>query len=387
MAKKKQKKSPTKTSETKSLPRAKRGDPQTMEEVLAQYGTGEPAIGLSMGDRISGKVVKLEPGRVIVDIGGKGEGLVAEKAYKEAEEFIKTLNEGDEVKAVVLVPETQEGFTILSLRHAAEGATWEKIEKAYDDSETVKVEGVGVNPSGVTVSFGSLSGFVPMSQIGKKAAKNIQSLVGNRFEVMVIDFDKSAKKVIFSEKEVSEKEELARARGAMKNIKEGEEFEGVVTTIYDFGVFVKIDAPIGRGKKEKVVLEGLVHVSELSWEKVDNPANVVSEGDKVKVKVIGKKNGKLGFSIKHTQKDPWDDVAKKYRKDKKVKGEVVRSSDFGTFVQLEPGVEGLIHITKIPPDKKLERGQSVDVYVEGSDAKEKRISLGLVLTEKPIGYK
>lgn len=379
--KKSSKKKPT------SRRKSSRSDPQTMEDILAQFGTDEPAIGLSMGDKVKGKIVKIEPGRVIIDIGGKSEGLVAEKAYKQAEDFIKTLKKGDKVETVVLVPETQEGFTILSLRQAAEAATWEKVEKAYDKSETVKVGGVSVNPSGVTVQFGSLSGFVPMSQIGKVTSKKVQALVGKRFEVMVIDFDQSAKKVIFSEKEVSEKEELARARGAMKSIKEGDEFEGVVTTIYDFGCFVKVDAPIGAGKKEKVPLEGLVHISELSWDKVDNPANVVTEGDKVKVKVIGKRNGKLAFSIKQTEKDPWESVSKKYKKDKKVKGEVMKVSDFGTFVQLEPGVEGLIHITKIPPGKKLNKGDKVDVYVEGVDAKEKRISLGLVLTEKPVGYK
>ncbi len=121
----------------------------------------------------------------------------------------------------------------------------------------------------------------------------------------------------------------------MKTIEEGEEFDGVITTIYDFGVFVKIDAPIGKGKKvEKVALEGLVHISELSWDKVGKPEDVVSVGDNVKVKVIGKKNDKLSLSIKQTLGDPWEGADEKYAKDKKVEGKVIKISDFGMFVSL-----------------------------------------------------
>ena len=120
---------------------------------------------------------------------------------------------------------------------------------------------------------------------------------------------------------------------------------------------------------------------------MDKPSDVVVKGDKVKVKVIGVKDGKLSLSIKQAKRDPWDEVEEKYKKDTKVLGEVVRVSDFGVFVQIEPGVEGLVHLTKIPPGKKLNRGDKVDCYVEEVDGKNRRLSLGLVLTEKPVGYK
>ena len=173
----------------------------------------------------------------------------------------------------------------------------------------------------------------------------------------------------------------------MKNVKEGEIFDGVVSTVYDFGCFVKIEVPVSKKNKGKVPLEGLVHVSELAWEKVADPNDVVKEGDKVKVKVVGKKNEKLAFSMKQTGKDPWDSAVERYEKDAKVKGKVMKLTDFGVFVQLEPGLEGLVHMTKIPPGKKLGRGDEVQVYVEDVDRENKRISLGLVLTEKPVGYK
>jgi ribosomal protein S1 len=158
-----------------------------------------------------------------------------------------------------------------------------------------------------------------------------------------------------------------------------------VTKIYAFGCFVQIQVEIKKGKK--VPVEGLVHISELSWEKVSDSKEIVTEGEKVKVKIIGKKDDKLSLSMKQAKKDPWESAVKKYKKDKKLKGKVVRLSDYGVFVQLEPGVEGLIHMTKIPPATKLEEGKQVDVYVERIDPEARKLSLGLVLTTKPIGYK
>jgi len=140
-------------------------------------------------------------------------------------------------------------------------------------------------------------------------------------------------------------------------------------------------------EKEEVELEGLVHISELSWDKVGRAEDAFKAGDEVKVKVIGKTNGKLAFSIRQTQVDPWDKIEDKYKKESRVKGKISKLTDFGVFVQLEPGIEGLVHLTKIPPGKSLAKGDSVNVYVEEIDPKEKRISLGLVLTEKPVGYK
>ena len=376
---------PSHTKALKSEPASpERGEPQTMGELLAMYGGLD--FSHSVGSKVKGKIVSIGSARVLVDIGGKNEGMVAEKAFKEAEDFIKTLKVGDEVEATVLVSETSDGYTILSFRQASGNALWKKIEEMAIKETPIDVVGKGVTGSGMTVEVYNLTGFIPTSQFGKEASKNLQVLIGKKFKAVIIDFDKDIRKVVLSEKEVSEKDELERARDALKNIKEGEVFDGVVSTIYDFGCFVKIVVP-EKKTKTTIPLEGLVHVSELSWEKVSNPADVVSEGDKVKVKVIGKRNDKLALSIKQIEEDPWKSVLSRYESDAKAKGRVTRVTDFGIFVQLEPGLEGLIHITKIPPGKNLGRGDEVQVYVEGIDKENKRISLGLVLTEKPIGYK
>jgi small subunit ribosomal protein S1 len=370
-------------TELKKKPSTKKAA-QTMEQLLDKYGTG--AIGLSLGDRVKGKIISIGKGRVIVDIGGKGEGLVAEKAYKEAEKFIKTLKEGDEVETMVLVPETPDGFTILSLRQAAENKAWKRVNEAYEKGEAVVVQGKTAISAGLMVDVFGLAGFIPNSQLGKQVRINKNRLVDEVFKAKLIDVDRGENKVVLSEKEVSESEDLKKQKDALRKVKKDDVYEGKVISIYNFGCFVEIAVSPAKSKK-KVPLEGLVHISELSWDKVDNPRNIIKEGDKVKVKVIDTKENKLAFSIKQIEKDPWDDVAKKYEKDKRVKGTVVKTSDFGVFVQLEPGVEGLIHMTKIPPGKKLAEGDKVSVYIEEVDRQARKMSLGLVLTEKPVGYR
>lgn len=355
---------------------------ETMEELLAKYGGSIHSF--SVGNTVKGKIVRKEPGRLIVDIGGKSEGLVAEKTYKEAEKLIANLNVGDEIEARVIVSETPEGYTILSLRNAVENKVWEKVRKSHESGDPLDVKGKSVATSGVTVEIDNLFGFIPSTQLGKAVSKNSQGLIGKHFQAVVIDFDRGSRKVVLSEKEVSEKEELDRAREAIKSIQVGDEFEAEVISVYDFGCFVRINVTLG---KKEIPLEGLVHISELSWEKTENVSDVVTEGDSLKVKVIGKQRDKLAFSVKQSGKDPWEKATEKYEVDKRFKGKVVKISDFGVFVQLEPGIEGLVHITKIPPDKKIVRGDEVNIYIEEIDKEARKISLGLVLTEKPIGYK
>lgn len=375
-----------KAKKTPKLNKASLSEPKTMKELLAIYD-GKPK-GLIEGQEIEGKVVDITPKKVLLDIGTKSEGVVAEKAYEEAKDFIKTLKIGDVVTAEVIIPETKDGFTILSLRKAAQEVAWKKLEEAKKKQEPVRVLGKSVNPAGVVVDVEGLVGFIPGSQLGKEVSKNTSELVGKRFEAKVIDLDRSLGKVVLSEKAVSEREEEELLKKALRKIKEGEVYEGEITALFDFGCFVRIKVSLaGKKKKEEVSVEGLVHISELSWEKIEKPSDLFKVGKKVKVKVIGKKDGRLSLSIKATQEDPWEKAAVRYKKDTKVKGKIAKISDFGVFVQLEPGVEGLIHMTKIPPGKKLTEGEDIDVYIEDVDIKRRKISLGLVLTTKPVGYK
>ncbi len=332
------------------------------------------------GQRVDAVVLTKSPTLVTFDIGGKSEGLVKEKAYTDAKEFIETLKVGDKVLATVLVPETRDGTIILALKDAIRDISWVELTKAKDNNEEVPVLGKGVNVSGFVVDVMGIEGFIPTSQMGKIALSEAQNLVGKYFKAKVMEVDRMNKKVVLSEKEVSEAGDIKLAKEALKKIKEGEIYDGVVTTVAPFGAFVKIS--VG-----KTSLEGLVHVSEISYKKVNLPSDVLAVNDKVSVKVLASHVGKLALSMKQALKDPWLEVEKKYKADDKITGKIVRISDFGVFVEIEPGVEGLIHITKIPPTHKLVMGSEVKCVIEDVNVKDKRIALNLVLTTIPLGYK
>lgn len=361
---------------------SKAKEPTTMEELLAR--TGFQIRSFTRGQKVEAKLIRIADRAAFFDVGGKSEGIVANADFDEAKDYIKTLKEGDSVTATVIAPEANDGSILLSLRSTMSDSLWEKFEEVKKEQKALNVTGKHASDAGVTVEVDSVNGFIPMSQIGRKAAKNPEGFVGKVFAVKVIEVDKRRARIVFSEKAVSEEAEMKSIEEAIKDAKEGEVYDGIVTTVSKFGAFVKIEID---AKGKKIPVEGLVHVSEISWDKVESPSDRLSEGDKVKVKMLGTRDGKLSLSIKQAQKDPWGDVEKKYQKDAKVKGKIVRTSDFGVFVELEPGVEGLLHITKIPHETKLNVGDSVNVYVEEVDARNRKVSLGMVLTAKPVGYK
>lgn len=360
----------TKTSKSK--------EPTSMEELLklAQF----KVKGFLKGEKVKGKVVSKNPKSLVLDIGGKSEGVVAENAFIEARDLIKALEVGDEVNATVIIPETKDGNVLLSLRHAANDAIWEKLEKTFKEKNEISVKGRSASKAGIMVEIEGLYGFIPASQVGKKYS-DLEQLVEKNFKAIIIDLNRRNNKIVLSEKEVSEAGEIKLNKEALEKVKEGEIYNGVVTTITNFGCFVRLDID------KSVNVEGLVHISEIAWEKIKKVSDILREGDKVKVRVIEVRDGRLSLSIKHAQKDPWESVSEKYSVDQKIKGKVTKISDFGVFVQIEPGVEGLIHITKIPPATKFRVGDQIDCNIEETNSKEKRISLGITLTSKPVGYK
>ncbi len=344
------------------------------------------------GQRVEAVVLSKTPSMVIFDIGGKSEGLVKEKGYTDAKEFIEGLKIGDKVSVTILVPESRDGTIVLGLKDAMHDVSWDKLEEAKKSGEAVPVLGKGVGAPGFVVEVMGIEGFIPTSQMGKEITGNAQNLVGKYFKARVMEVNKMDKKVVLSEKEVSEAGDIALTKEALKKIKEGDVFEGEVSTVATFGAFVKIEVPVEvklktKSQKQIAAVEGLVHVSELSYSRVNLPSDVIKVGDKVKVKVLAAHEGKLAFSIKQAKEDPWLGIEKKFRPEEKVSGKIVRVSDFGYFVELLSGVEGLIHITQVPPSMKLGIGDEVKCNVEEVNVKDKRIALGLVLTSIPLGYK
>lgn len=350
---------------------------QTMEELLAK--TGHQIHSFSRGEKVEGKVIEIGPKSLVLDIGAKSEGLIVDREFEAAKHLIKTLNPGDVVKAQVLVPE-ERGQILLSLRNTAEDYAWKLLEEAQKSSQEIEAKVESYSRGGLAVNVFGLNGFIPGSHFGSSLAKNPGSSVGRGLKVKVIELDKEKTRVVLSEKAVSESEALAAQEEVLKKIKNGEKFRGKVVGLAGFGAFVQIE-------KDKVPLDGLVHLSELSWQKVADPSEIVKVGDETEVTVIGKEGGRLAFSIKKAQEDPWGDIQEKYKEDSRVHGTVSKVGDFGAIIELEPGIEGLLHISKVPADVSLKVGSQVECFVEKADKKARKISLGLALKAKPIGYK
>lgn len=347
--------------------------PRTMAELLAK--TGYQLTALKRGQQITGTVVDILPREVIIDVGAKSEGIISGKEFDLSADLISGLKVGDKVTANVVYPENDAGQIVLSLRRTGSEMRWEQLFAKKEGEEMLEVRGVEVNRGGLVVDYLGLRGFVPSSQLSQENIGQAESLVGKTLMARVVEADRATNRLIFSQRPAVAPEDLAKK---LSKIKIGEACQAVVTAVLPFGLFATVTG-----------LEGLVHISELSWEKVTNPAELFKVGDKVKVLVlsIDQENGRLNLSIKQLTEDPWKKIAEKFTKEQRVTGAVTRLTPFGAFVSLAPRVDGLLHISKIPPDFNINVGDNLDCTIESVDLQSRRISLSLILKEKPVGYR
>lgn len=357
-----------------------RGEPQTMEELLAS--TGYKLRGFKKGDTVEGRIVSITPSEILIDIGFKSLGIVSEREMDLVGNLFPTLAVGDKILVQIVSPETEAGQVVLSVRRAGLEKKWQELLDKKEKSEPVEVNGVEVTRGGLLVDWQGLRGFIPSSQLDSGRG-GPQTGVGQKIKAIILEVDRPNNRLVFSEKGALLPQKIAEKSKALSKIKTSEVYEGTVSGIVPFGIFVSIGLPTGGG------IEGLVHISEIAWEKVDNPADYLKFGDKVKVLVLSvdKISSKLNLSIKQLTPDPWQELIKKYSSDQEVSGQVSRVSSFGIFVKLEKGLEGLIHISKIPPDLELKLGEKVSCIIEGIDNQKRKISLALILKEKPVGYR
>jgi len=365
-------------------------DPQTMEELLAL--TGYKPKGFKRGETVKGKVAEVTGKTVYVDINGKAEAVVAEQEFELAKDYFRALKPGDEVTGVVLISENEAGQVILSLRRAAVESKWKTFEQALADDQVILVRGKEATRGGILVDADGIYGFIPTSQVGRELEGSSGSLAGKSIAVKVLEVDKLQNRLVLSERAVSEAEEIEKRRLALSKVTIGGEYDGRVVGMVPFGVFVEIETKSKpkTKKDEEMKLEGLVHISELSWEKVEDVNKAVKEGEPLKVQVIGidEENGKLALSVKRLTSDPWLIVGKKYKTDSKHKGVVTKVAPYGVLVRLERGIEGLIHASKMPAGVAFKEGDEVEVFVESVDLDKRRLSLGVVSKDtKGIIYK
>ncbi len=350
-----------------------------MEELLALEK--DKVRGLKKREMVDGIVTEISSKGIFIDIGAKTDGVVLGKEFERSKDFIKNLKPGDKVRAYVGSTENDKGQILLSLRQASVDFAWAKYDALLKSGETTEVRGREINRGGLIAdALFSLQGFIPGSQIGSSWQGKLDQLVGKKLLTKVIEVNREQNRLVFSEKLISDADKLERAAKVIKKLKEGETFEAEVTQVAPFGLFVKIAV-------EGEEIEGLTHISEISWQKVEDLSKLYQPKDKVKVRVISTEEGRVQFSIKQLLPDPWEELEKKYPVDSRLAGKINRLTSFGALVEIEPGIEGLVHISKIPPEISLNEGDKIDIYIESVDRKARRISLGLVLKEKPIGYK
>ena len=360
----------------------------TMEQLLAQQT--KTLTVPQRGESITGIITAVGKKSLSIDVGGKTEGLVVDKEFDLARDYIETLKVGDSIDAMVASEENAQGQVLLSLKQAAMDSRWEYFTEVLQKETVLEARGVDVNKGGLIVVVNGVRGFVPSSQFGKELVGKFTTLRGKTIMVKAIEVDREKNRLIFSERHVSEADEIAQKSQALSAVKEGQIYEGVVSGVMPFGLFVTVEFPVSEGEKETVgQVEGLVHISEISWEKVSHPKDYHKVGDRLKVRVLGtdERTGKLNLSIKQLSDDPWVTVAERYEVGMSVTGTVSRVEPFGVFVNVEAGIDGLIHSSKLEAGTTFKKGDSVTVNVESVDSEQRRMSLSLISSEDLSMYK
>ncbi|PIU73369.1 hypothetical protein COS78_02670 [Candidatus Shapirobacteria bacterium CG06_land_8_20_14_3_00_40_12] len=352
-------------------------EPMTMEELLK--GEGEKKVGLKKGQNVKGKITLIKNKAIFIDVGGKTDAVVLGKEFEFVKDYVSDLKVGDEIEVQIKQPENDKGQILVSMRGAASGYGWNYYLEKEKSGGEVTVFGKELNRGGIVVvaPFG-FYGFIPGSQIGGKYDLDPEKLLGKKIKTKVLEVDQFKNRLVFSERLVSEPNKVGEESEAIEGLKLGDNFEAEVVRVEPFGIFVRVEKPFAESVLKLV---GLVHISEISWEKVDNVSGMFKSKDKVKVVLVNKQDGRLQFSIKRLKDDPWKNIETKYSKEKEFDGEVTKIASFGALVRLEPGIEGLVHVSKLA-GATLKDGEKVQVYIESIDVPKRKVSLGLVLSDK-----
>ena len=330
---------------------------------------------LQKGEVVEGTILSAEKHEIWVDLGPHGVGVVSRREIGHSNSDLKV---DETVVASVVEPEIDDGAVLLSLRKAAKDKGWEVLQQAFENEETIKVQSYDANRGGLLIETEGVRGFLPVSQLSAEhyprvsgadkdeILQKLNSLKGIDLHVRILDVDRQQNKLIFSEK--------AAIRDAMqdrlKELSEGDVVTGMVTGVVDFGAFINVNG-----------IEGLIHISEISWDRVEKPSDYMKVGDEVKAKVIKIDDDRLSLSLKQTQDDPWVEEVKDYKVGSKVEGKVTRITPFGAFIQISPAVEALVHISELgegdsaDPEKLFRLNETKTFTIIDIDKDSRKISL------------
>ncbi len=332
------------------------------------------------GSLVEGTVISLYKNKILVDIDGIATGMISGREAKDSENTLDSIQLGEKVSAYVIEGENEEGYIVLSLRKANQEKTWKKFLDAYEKQEVITVKANEANKGGLLLEIDGIKGFIPVSQLApmhyprvndadaNQILQRLQALVGLKFMVKIINIDKENGKLILSEKAAMEEQRKV----SLGQLQVGSVVTGKISGIVKFGIFVAFEG-----------LEGLVHISEIAWGHVKNPADYGKLGDNVEVMVIGVDGDKISLSMKRLISDPWLEAAKVYKIGTMVEGEVNRLTPFGAFVKLNDEINGLIHITEITKDaikdpaEVLKIGDKIQAKVIAVEPEEHRVGLSM----------
>ncbi len=334
------------------------------------------------GEIVEGEIIGKGRASAFVDLGAFGTGVIYGREFHAAKDELKDLEDGDviPVKIVSLDSKDAGGYVECSRIQAKKEMAWETLEKQKENEEPITVKIEGANKGGLLAKISGIPSFIPSSQLSPenyprveggdsaKVLKELQKFIGKKMEVRILDLSKEKEKIILSEKAKNEEEEQA----SLDSYSEGDVVDGTVTGIVDFGAFVRLEDGV----------EGLIHISEMDWSLVEDPRNILKEGEKVQAKIINIANGKLFLSLKALKKDPWKELEKNHKEGDIIKGVVSKFVSFGVFVEVEGGIQGLCHISEFQSREKaeevLEIGKTYDFKILSLNASDHRLSLRVV---------
>ncbi len=334
------------------------------------------------GELVTGVVISCNKNEVHIDLGGVATGIVrGRERYDESDEY-KNLKPGDTIQATVLELENENGEVELSFQYAGKQKAWQALRDLETTTSIISAQITDANKGGLMVRVENLNGFLPVSQLSPEhypripgGDKNrileiLKGYIGKKFEVKVMDINEEEEKLIVSEKAAWEETQ----KDVLGKYQVGQQVEGIVTAVTDFGIFVEFDDK----------LEGLIHISEIAWQRIDNPNDFVKVGQRITAEIIGIENSKIFLSMKKMQKDPWDGIEKKYKIGQKVKGKIIKINPFGLFVELDKNIHGLAHISQLS-EKPIanindfaKAGEEIDLYVVSMDPRNHRLGLSAV---------
>ncbi len=365
----------TKTTTKKSTPQnGASASGNIMEQLLASRSI-QP---VRQGEERDTKIIKLSRKGVTFDLGAKAYAVLGDREVKELATYLPYLKEGDTVKVRVIAEESREGYPVVSMQNFFDRGKWQILAEKKENEEEIEVVCGEYGKGGVFIDFMGIRGVIPKIQLTNDFIDHPEKLVGQKVKVKVLEVDETKNRLVVSQKAsvlgISQKE----LRAKFDKIELGKTYQATVLGASEFGIFCEIDG-----------VEGLIHISEISWEKVSDASSHVRPGDEIDVMVVEKNENdlKLNLSIKRLTEDPWSLIEEKYPKDKEVKGEIIRKEHYGFFVRLEPGIEGLIHVSKLTGDEKISIGDTITVFVERVNKKDRKMSLVLPTTAKPLMYR